>query len=253
MSTLNTTNLKNPSSGSNNLVLNADGSTTASGIVTATSFSGSGSGLTGTPQGMFGGRLYTTPGTFTVGTDCPSAIVSVKITACGGGGNGSAGGGGAGGPGGGGAAAQVFYRTVSNGQVYTITIGGAQGNTTIAYPGPTVVFTAAGASGRPAGAVSPLASYYYLGRLGDGGSPNYFVPNGNNPPIDYYGAGGTGWGNQLLTPINGGYGYGGGGGGTSTGSAPGGAAGSNYGAGGGGGNGGGSGGAGAPGAVRIEW
>jgi hypothetical protein len=182
------------------------------------------------------GTVYTSPGTFTVGTTCPSAVTSIKITACGGGGNGGNGsttndwGGGAGG----GATTNVFYRPVSNGQVYIITVGGSAGSTTIALPGPSVVFTCtagssanpgpAGGGGGGGGAKSPLAAYAYLG---NSGSPGY-VGGGPGPPTGYGGDGGTNYGIGLLSgflgggigaypyasavPMSGRYGAGGGGG-----------------------------------------
>ena len=37
------------------------------------------------------GAVYTSPGTFTVGTNCPTSVNTIKITCMGGGGNGGAG------------------------------------------------------------------------------------------------------------------------------------------------------------------
>jgi hypothetical protein len=102
--------------------------------------------------GYVGIATYTSPGTFTVGTNCPSQISMIKIIGCGGGGNGGPGGNAtpsnaAGGGGGGGASRLgVKILRVTNGQIFNITIGGANGNTTITNPGPVsvVTFTAGG-------------------------------------------------------------------------------------------------------------
>jgi hypothetical protein len=239
-----------------------------SGVVTATSFVGDGTGLTNIFLGL-NGKFYSTPGTFTIGTDCPSAITQIKIIACGGGGSGASappGPGNAGG-GGGAATANIFYRSVSNGQVYTITIGGAAGSTTIAYPGPTVLYTCtAGGNGGvtgggSGGAKSPLTPFAYLGGGGGGGGSGYQVnPSGNASPYQAGGNGGNGGVNFGLSILSG-YSYGGTGGSGNGGGGPGSPAGptpsSAYGAGGGGGGGGqgdgGSGTSGAPGACWIEW
>lgn len=163
------------------------------------------------------GRFYTAPGTFIVGTDCPSAITFIKITGCGGGGSGGPGAGpsyvtgypgAAGGGGGGGSRIQVFFRTVSNSQTYTLTIGGAPGGTTtVAFPGPTALFTMTGGGnggggedgydGRPqAGgtpgttpAVSPLSSHSYGNLTPGGGSPG---GNGSPQSVGSNGTGGRG-------------------------------------------------------------
>jgi len=251
------------SAGTAGQVITSDGTNASWGI-------GSFSGLNA--------RAYTTPGTFTVGTDCPSAITQIKIIACGGGGIGANGTPGNtpspfqnnGGGGGGGATANIFYRSVSSGQVYTITIGGAAGNTTIAYPGPTVLYTCnAGGNGSTqtpgsAGAISPLAfPLSYKGGAGGGGSGGYPVPT--SPQTGYWvgGNGGPGGTNQLLASISGYASGGAGGGGGSSGSTggPGSTVPGAYGSGGGGGGGGpndysygaGSGAAGQPGVCWIEW
>lgn len=124
---------------------------TFSGTVTAPTFSG-----TITPQ-QSGYKFFSSPGTFVVGTDCPSAITKVKITGCGGGGAGGNGGAssgsgsGAGGGGGGIAPVNVMLRDVSNGQTYTVTVGGSAGNTTVTLPGPTAVYTFNAGQPGPAG------------------------------------------------------------------------------------------------------
>ena len=265
-----------------------------SGIVTASSFVGDGTNLTGVFQGL-NAKAYTSPGTFTVGTDCPSTITQIKIIACGGGGNGGNGGlysnpvstPGGGGGGGGGATANIFYRTVSNGQVYTITIGGAGGNTTIAYPGPTVLYTCnagspggTGGNGAPtligpggtpgaAGAISPQAfALSYRGTAGGAGGAGSLEANGPGiPNVNDSGSGGDGGFNQIFQYILGvAGGYGGGGTTNSTAAATPGTAAANYGSGGGGGAGrnhtttipaplnvGGTGAAGYQGICVIEW
>ena len=138
--------------------------------------------------GYAGIATYTTPGTFTVGTNCPSTITAIRIYGCGGGGNG-----GTGQPypavfnntrGGGGGGVSVFsseMRKVTNGQVFTVTIATAGGNTTVTTPpGPNLTFTGGGA-----GAAGPAG-----GAAGaDGSSPNGDIINASYVPS---GAGGIG-------------------------------------------------------------
>jgi hypothetical protein len=120
------------------------------------------------------GAVYTSPGTFTVGTTCPSAVTSIKISCMGGGGNGGAGirvttpspagpsatlyAGGGGGAG----VLAVRYYPVSNGQAYTITVGGATGTSSVSsVPAGTIISSTGGTSG---GNAIPTSS-------GDGGIP----------------------------------------------------------------------------------
>ena len=140
------------------------------------------------------GKLYTSPGTFTVGTDCPTSITKVKFTLCGGGGNGGSsvyyenhGPYFSGGGGGGSSAIQTFFRTVSSPQVYTITVGGASSPSTIVLPtaSPTTIFTASsgsngsnggnasGGAGGAAGAISPLTTWYGSAASGTQGGPGF--------------------------------------------------------------------------------
>jgi hypothetical protein len=284
----------------------------ATGIVTASIFSGSGVNLTGVVTSIVAGTgititqstgivtvstsgsgggvsvgmsFFTSPATFTIGVDCPAQTTRIKITACGGGGNGGNGGtsggeggsGGSGGGGGGSSATNVFYRSVTNGDVYTFNVGTGGQATTIRYPGSTVFATCpaggngstggsnggAGGAGGAAGTFSPLAvPNFYVGRSGPNDAT---VGPGAGPG----GPGGTGAVNVYFssifspspTGVTGGAGGAGGGGST----APPGAGLNSYGGGGGGGGGGGigydgstsygggAGGPGQPGAVIIEF
>jgi hypothetical protein len=122
-----------------------------SGIVTATSFSGDGASLTNVGGVGAQGSIFTSPGTFTIGTDCPSTITKIKISCMGGGGNGAntAGAGGNQSGGGGGASLlYVTYRTVSNGQAYSITVGAAASASSVTLPtaSPTTIVSVPGGS-----------------------------------------------------------------------------------------------------------
>jgi hypothetical protein len=222
------------------------------GTVSAPSFVGSGIGLNGLTSGT-NKKVYTTPGTFVVGTDCPSKVTNIKISCMGGGGNGGASSGNSGkGRGGGGASVLgITTQSVSNGQSYSITVGGAAGISSVTLPSASPIdvilvpggVTAPGpatgvGAGGAAAPTSPLgADYVLVGYDGGRGQPGDFF--GANYP--YYFANG---GDSVLGvggPIAGGVGlpatgYGAGGGGASP-TNP-----SNN-----------AGGAGAPGIVIIEW
>jgi hypothetical protein len=150
---------------------------TFSGTVTAGGFSGPAAGLTGIPATTLGSNasVYTSPGTFVVGTNCPTTVNSVQIGCMGGGGNG----GGVPAPvinipgagGGGSSVLAVRWYPVSNGTSLTVTVGGAGGTSsvTVTGPGATVISATGGsAGGYPAGgAAAPLtqtgASFAYVG------------------------------------------------------------------------------------------
>jgi len=139
---------------------------TVTGIVTATSFSGDGASLTNVGGVGVGSSIFTSPGTFTIGTNCPSTITKIRIIASGGGGNGGGPSPGAPGSSGGGSSmVNEYYTTVSNGQIYNITVGGGGGATTITLPGPTPVASipaggngpALGTNGGSAGTKDPAS------------------------------------------------------------------------------------------------
>lgn len=117
--------------------------------------------------GYVGIQSYSSPGTFTVGTNCPSSIKYILIAGCGGGGNGGNGAPGlpnnpsivirVGSGGGGGSSSPLFYiiREVSNGEVFSITVGGAGGNSTVSTPGPTTIATFLGGNPGTNGSTTP--------------------------------------------------------------------------------------------------
>jgi len=245
------------------------------GIVTATSFVGDGTNLTGVFQGV-NGKRYIASGTFVVGTDCPSTVTQIKIMCMGGGANGGLyapdpAGDLYGGGGGGASVLGIAYRTVSNGQSYTVTVGGVAGISSVVLPtGPTTVISVPGGStggnaptggaGGAGGARAPItptgATYVQLTgdnitfgsapATGPSGSATISVARAGN------GGGGSAWypgaPNTALSALGGAGGHSvfGIGGGQNT-------AGSGYGAGGGGRNGPGAALAGTPGIVIIEW
>lgn len=165
--------------------------------------------------GVGGALRFTNPGTFVIGTNTPTGITSVKILACGGGGRGGGTPGqndSSGSGGGGGAQAQVAYMQVTNGESFTITIGGAGGSSLVTKPSssaPTIrqvfasggnapnvgpAFVPAGSFGA-AGVTSTTALYTYgtvNGNPGNPGEPNANPNGGNN------GGAGTGGYNTLF-------------------------------------------------------
>ena len=130
--------------------------------------------------GYVGIATYTTPGTFTVGTNCPANISMIRIIGCGGGGNGGNGGThhgggslpGAGGGGGGASRLGVKIVRVTNNQIFNITIGGAAGNTTITNPGPVPVVTFTGGNSGSNGSNSPSPSPPLVDAAGGAGGSN---------------------------------------------------------------------------------
>jgi hypothetical protein len=223
------------------------------GIVTATAFVGDGTNITNTPSTGIGVSIYTSPGTFVVGTDCPSNVTTIKISCMGGGGNGGPTPGPGNRGGGGASVLGITTQPVSNGQSYSITVGGAAGISSVTLPTATPIdvilvpagVSAPGSTGTGAGGagapITPAGADYVLVGFngGNGASPGSGIFYG------YPGLGGLGGssvlgkGGQCLTAAGNGNaatGYGAGGGGSySPGS-------TNR-----------TGGAGAPGIVIIEW
>ena len=186
------------------------------GTVSAPSFVGSGIGLNGLTSGT-NKKVYTTPGTFVVGTDCPSKVTNIKISCMGGGGNGGASSGNSGkGRGGGGASVLgITTQSVSNGQSYSITVGGAAGISSVTLPSASPIdvistpggFTAptgtgAGIGGTAAPISPPGSVYAFMGFNGGEGSwgDSYVLPPASPtvvPPAGFYYFGGKG-GDSIL-------------------------------------------------------
>ena len=219
------------------------------GIVTATSFSGNGSALTALVANAINGvSVYTSPGTFTVGTNCPSSITSIIAYACGGGAPGLSGPTSPpsiaiGGAGGGASMTGCYFIPTSNGQVFSITIGGVSGTTTITR-GPATIASIPGGSASPfpapqtgtflggsAGSADPLANFNLGGGHGGHGSSSPDFPStiemGGYGGNSYFGTGGKGGTYPGTPPAPGwpqatagsGAGAGGGGGGAGAGAA----------------------------------
>ena len=261
MSTLSAINLKHPSSGSNNIVLDSSGNATVAGnltvvsTVTAASFVGNGSALTGIAGGFSNLQVFTSSGSWTV----PAGITKAKVTVVGAGG----GGGGAttascngiGGSAGGCAIKIVSGLTpgstvaVTIGAAGTAGVGGGGGGT-----GGTSSFgahcSATGGAGGAGNVNLGVDQLYGIGAIGVGGDINLYGPTrpaslDNLTTANYLanrgadGIFGLGFGGQLQTNQAGGI------------------AAIGYNAGGGGGyrinTGGGGGAAGAPGIVFVEW
>jgi len=192
---------------------------TYAGIVTAASFVGDGTNLTNvTTSGLDKKVYYTTPGTFVVGTDCPSSVTQIKISCMGGGGNG---GGVPNSPtggtraGGGASVLAITYQSVSNGQSYSITVGGAAGISSVTLPSASPIdvistpggFTAptgtgAGIGGTAAPISPPGSVYAFMVFNGGEGSwgDSYVLPPASPtvvPPAGFYYFGGKG-GDSIL-------------------------------------------------------
>ena len=142
MSTLQTINVKHPSSASNNLVLDSSGNATVAGTLTATSLVGNGSGLTGIAGGFSNLQIFTSSGSWTV----PAGITKAKVTVIGGGGGGGGVNGdgfvGGGGGGGGGSIRLVTGLTPGNSVTVTVGAGGTAANDTAGGAGGTSSFGA---------------------------------------------------------------------------------------------------------------
>jgi len=196
-----------------------------SGTVTATAFSGDGSGLTGISAGGFANmQAFTSPGTWTN----PGSVTKVKVTVVGGGGSGEKPGGSSFGPGGGGGGAAIEVTTIPTSPV-PVTRG------------------AGGTGSGGAGGTSSFGSYCSA----TGGGPSTPSGTGSGGTINFKGKGGY-FGQPG--PTVGGHGgdsiFGGGGVNAQNGDTKNGAT---YGAGGAGGNINYPSGTGYPGVVIVEW
>lgn len=123
-----TTTLTLPATTGTVTVADGSGNISTAGTVTATSFVGNGSALTGIAGGFSNMQVFTGSGTFTV----PAGVTKVKVTVVGGGGSSgnssvtNSGNCGSGGGGGGGAAIKIVSGLTPNGTV-AVTVGGASG------------------------------------------------------------------------------------------------------------------------------
>ena len=177
----------------------------SSGIITATSFSGSGANLTGVESGLASVQVFTSSGTW----NRPSGIKKVKVIVTGGGGGG--GGGGSSwnhGAGGGAGGTAIEFIDVSSTASVTVTVG-AKGNggtyNTVGSNGGTSSFgsfcSATGGRGGQKAATSPYTSHNT--GVGSGGDINLYGGNGTSP--------GGGNGNDETAGTVGGASYWGGG------------------------------------------
>ena len=184
-----------------------------SGTVTAPTFSGA---FPTVFQGI-NGAVYSGPATFTVGTDCPAQVTVVKMTVMGGGGNGGTAGPNSPGGGGGSAVACFRYYPVSNGQAYSITVGGAAGTSSIVLSGSTLISSTGGGSspGSLAGTQAPTTQTgaSWTSNSGKGTAGGVLALTSGNGSDSIFGNGGT----AVAPPSTGnpgtGFGSGGGGGG----------------------------------------
>ena len=211
--------------------LGPDGSAVFSGIVTATSFFGNGSGLTG----ISSGRLLRAPQVLTSGTSYTTpagcAAIYVECIGAGGAGGGATSSGGSGGENGGGGGgsgaycAKYFAIIPSTTYNYQIGIGGTGvsagsgntgGNTTFTVGAVTLQSNGGGggtgaSASSTAGGNGGTASNGDINIFGNAGSPGFIgVRNGGNGGASFFGGSGIGVG---YTAAPGGIGYHGSGGG----------------------------------------
>ena len=164
------------------------------GTMTATSFSGDGSSLTGIAGGFSNMDVFTSPGTWTN----PGNVQKVKVTVVGGGGAGGystdSNWGGKGGGGGGAAIEIVPFPTATNVPV-TVGPGGTSGNTapSVSNSGGTSSFGAycSATGGGGGGAPNYNVATQALGGTGSGGQLNMGGGDGQTGAREGSGAGGT--------------------------------------------------------------